>query len=94
VPKSQSPAKWWWIEGGGLQNPQEKSRRHVLELPTSGRRVARLILVYFKEESHFMIDALFWYSGVAAWVLIALACVSMLAAEVNDRARRRSLGHD
>jgi hypothetical protein len=41
-----------------------------------------------------MIDALFWYSGVAAWVLIALACVLMLAAEVNDRARRRSLGHN
>jgi hypothetical protein len=41
-----------------------------------------------------MIDALFWYSGVAAWVLIALACVSILAAEVNDRARRRSVSHD
>ena len=41
-----------------------------------------------------MIDALFSYSGVAAWVLIALACVSILAAEVNDRARRRSVSHD
>jgi hypothetical protein len=41
-----------------------------------------------------MMDALFWYSGVAAWLLIALAGVLMLAAEVNDRARRRSLSHD
>ena len=37
--KSAIPA-WWWIEGEGPQNPQEKGRRHVLELPTSGRRVA------------------------------------------------------
>jgi hypothetical protein len=38
-----------------------------------------------------MIDTLIWYTGLAAWVLIALACVSILAAEVNDRsiARRR-----
>jgi hypothetical protein len=41
-----------------------------------------------------MIDALFWYTGVAAWVMIVLASASMLTAEVNDRARRRSLGHD
>jgi hypothetical protein len=33
-----------------------------------------------------MIDALFWYTGLAAWVLIVLACVSMLAAEVNEKA--------
>ena len=39
----------------------------------------------------FMIDALIWYTGLAAWVLIVLAFVSMLAAEINDRsvARRR-----
>jgi hypothetical protein len=38
-----------------------------------------------------MIDTLFWYTGLVAWVLIVLACVSGLAAEVNDRsvARRR-----
>lgn len=36
-----------------------------------------------------MIDALIWYTGLAAWVLIALACVSMLAAEINDRSTRR-----
>ena len=41
-----------------------------------------------------MIDALFWYTGLAAWVLIVLAGVSMLAAEFNDRARRRSLSHE
>ena len=32
-----------------------------------------------------MIDTLFWYSGVAAWVLIVLACVLLLTAEINDR---------
>jgi hypothetical protein len=32
-----------------------------------------------------MIDTLFWYSGVAAWVLIVLACVLLLAAMINDR---------
>jgi hypothetical protein len=32
-----------------------------------------------------MIDALFWYTGFAAWVLIALGCLSLLAAEVHDR---------
>jgi hypothetical protein len=39
-----------------------------------------------------MIDALFWYTGLAAWVLIVLGCGSLLAAEVHDRyvARRRS----
>jgi hypothetical protein len=38
-----------------------------------------------------MIDALIWYTGLAAWMLIVLACVSMLAAKANDRsvARRR-----
>jgi hypothetical protein len=32
-----------------------------------------------------MIDAFFWYTGLAAWLLIVLACVSMLAALINDR---------
>jgi hypothetical protein len=32
-----------------------------------------------------MLDALFWYTGLAAWVLIALGCLSLLAAEVHDR---------
>jgi len=36
-----------------------------------------------------MIDALIWYTGLVAWVLIVLACVSMLAAEVNDRSVAR-----
>jgi hypothetical protein len=36
-----------------------------------------------------MIDTLFWYSGVAAWVLIVLACVLLLAAEIRDKAVRR-----
>ena len=36
-----------------------------------------------------MIDALIWYTGFAAWAFIALAGVSMLAAEINDRSVRR-----
>jgi len=32
-----------------------------------------------------MIDALFWYTGLAAWVLIVFACASMIAADVHDR---------
>ncbi len=41
-----------------------------------------------------MIDALFWYSGAAAWVLLLLTGVTMLAAGINDRSRRRSISHD
>jgi hypothetical protein len=38
-----------------------------------------------------MIDAFFWYTGLAAWALIGIACVSMFAAKINDRSvvRRR-----
>ena len=38
-----------------------------------------------------MIDTFFWCTGLAAWVLIGVACVSMFAAKINDRsvARRR-----
>ncbi len=36
-----------------------------------------------------MIDAFFWCTGLVAWVLIGLACVSVLAAEVNDRSVAR-----
>jgi hypothetical protein len=32
-----------------------------------------------------MIDAFFWYTGLAAWLLIVLACVSLLVALINDR---------
>ena len=32
-----------------------------------------------------MIDALFWYTGLTAWVLIAVAGISVLAADANDR---------
>jgi hypothetical protein len=41
----------------------------------------------------FMIDALFWYTGLATWVLIALGCLSLLAAEVHDRSVQNR-GHD
>jgi hypothetical protein len=36
-----------------------------------------------------MIDTFFWYTGLAAWAVIALACVSILAAELNDRSVSR-----
>jgi hypothetical protein len=36
-----------------------------------------------------MIDALFWYTGLIAWVLIVFACVSMLAVEAHDRSVMR-----
>ena len=36
-----------------------------------------------------MIDALFWYTGLIAWVLIVFACVSMLAVEARDRSVMR-----
>jgi hypothetical protein len=32
-----------------------------------------------------MIDALFWYTGLAAWVLIVFGCVSTLVIEAHDR---------
>jgi hypothetical protein len=40
-----------------------------------------------------MIDALFWYTGLATWVLIAFCCLSLLAAEVHDRSVQNR-GHD
>lgn len=39
----------------------------------------------FKKEVAFMIDALFWYTGLTAWILIALGALSLLAAEAHDR---------
>jgi hypothetical protein len=36
-----------------------------------------------------MMDALFWYTGLAAWVLIAVAGILMLAADANDRSVQR-----
>jgi hypothetical protein len=32
-----------------------------------------------------MIDALFWYTGLAAWVWIVFGCVSTLAIDAYDR---------
>jgi len=40
-----------------------------------------------------MMDALFWYTGLVAWVLIVSACMSMLAADLHDRSVRRR-AHD
>jgi hypothetical protein len=36
-------------------------------------------------EEWLMIDALFWYIGLAAWVLIVLDVVSTLVIEAHDR---------
>ena len=33
----------------------------------------------------FMFDALFWYTGLAAWILIVFGWVSTLAIEAHDR---------
>jgi hypothetical protein len=41
-----------------------------------------------------MIDALFWYTGLAAWVLIVFGCVSTLVIEAHDRSvMRRARNH-
>jgi hypothetical protein len=32
-----------------------------------------------------MIDALFWYTGLAVWVFIVFGCVSTLLIEAHDR---------
>jgi hypothetical protein len=32
-----------------------------------------------------MIDALFWYTGLIAWILIVFGVVSTLAVEAHDR---------
>jgi hypothetical protein len=33
----------------------------------------------------FMIDVLFWYTGLIAWALIVFGCMSTLAIEAHDR---------
>jgi len=40
-----------------------------------------------------MIDALFWYTGLATWVLIVAVCVSMLAVHAYDRSVLRRTGN-
>jgi hypothetical protein len=42
----------------------------------------------------FMIDALFWYTGLIVWVLIVFTCVSMLAVEAHDRSVMTKRGPD
>jgi len=37
-----------------------------------------------------MIDALFWYTGLVAWILIVFGVVSTLVVEAHDRS---VLGH-
>jgi hypothetical protein len=43
----------------------------------------------FQEGVAFMIDALFWYTGLAVWVLIVFGCVSTLLIEAHDRSVMR-----
>ena len=40
-----------------------------------------------------MIDALFWYTGLAAWVLIVFAVVSTFAVEAYERSAMKRAGH-
>jgi hypothetical protein len=40
-----------------------------------------------------MMDALFWYTGLVAWVLILSVCVSIVAADLHDRSVQRR-AHD
>jgi hypothetical protein len=39
-----------------------------------------------------MIDALFWYTGLAAWIAIAFGVVSTLVVEAHDRSVLRRGG--
>jgi len=41
-------------------------------------------------EEWLMIDALFWYTGLVAWILIVFGVVSTLVVEAHDRS---VLGH-
>lgn len=36
-----------------------------------------------------MIDALFWYTGLAAWLLILIGCLLALAIQAHDRSVAR-----
>lgn len=36
-----------------------------------------------------MLDTLFWYTGIAAWIFVFFACITMIAAEVHDRSVQR-----
>jgi hypothetical protein len=40
-----------------------------------------------------MIDALFWYTGLAAWIVIAFGVVSTLVIEAHDRSVLRRGEH-
>ena len=40
-----------------------------------------------------MIDALFWYTGLAAWIIIAFGVVSTLVVEAHDRSVSRRGQH-
>ena len=51
--------------------------------------VRAILIGSFNRGVAFMIDALFWYTGLIAWVLIVFACVSMLAVEARDRSVMR-----
>ena len=40
-----------------------------------------------------MIDALFWYTGLAAWIIVAFGVVSTLVIEAHDRSVLRRGEH-
>jgi hypothetical protein len=55
----------------------------------SGKRFGQAYNQLFQEGVAFMIDALFWYTGLAVWVLIVFGCVSTLVIEAHDRSVMR-----
>jgi hypothetical protein len=32
-----------------------------------------------------MVDAFFWYTGLAFWILVAVGAITLLAADASDR---------
>jgi len=56
----------------------------------SGRSI---LVKLFQRGGAFMLDALFWYTGLIAWALIVFGCISTLAIEAHDRSVMRREGH-
>jgi hypothetical protein len=47
--------------------------------------VHAILIRRFNKGVAFLIDDLFWYTGLIVWVLISLACASMIAVQAHDR---------
>jgi hypothetical protein len=61
--------------------------RHHLDMvtPTLGAYFITISRCCTGTEAGLMIDALFWYTGLAAWVLIVFAVISTFVVEAYDR---------